>query len=286
MGTFRKFIIVLSVFALLVLISCGDGGDDEDSYNSWSPVIPTDFVYVTPFGIEISASQKAMNQFEAEYGYTFEEVDWNRIDEFFFLIAKYHGLAEEVTVVKQDPDNLSYTSTTERKLYVSTQLRIIIQEWDPSCVDEIPGSREMKVFLPGWGLVCIDGVFIYNVSWPAARHNIMIHLGDDGGVGFDSFCLTAIDWELHHYMLYALGDPCWYDESSPGCIAKRPSGRTLGLCDAPEPTTLKVAVAEMVQTSDSVIPQSNSLRDCRVFIVEEVEGSEGFFYEQQIRIEQ
>jgi len=212
-----------------MFIGCGRE-EKKDSSTLNYPVPPV--IHTTDLGIEIAVREGVDKQYRIRWNQPFKQINWNRIDDFFIEIAEhleeYYGLKEKlIEEVAIDPDD---PFTTEMKLKTDINLTIIIEKWDPTCVDqEIPGSKEMKVILPGWGLICVDGAFLPDLRWPI----ILLHLGDDDGIGSDAFCDTALDWELGNYILFKKGDDCWKwpNETWPRCIDKHPSGRNLGLCE-------------------------------------------------------
>lgn len=148
------------------------------------------FQLKTPIGINVRLSWKALDQYENYWGVDFEELRTrlNRIDDFFLAWQK----------------ELSHRWVSSIK---PSRLTVIIQPWNPSCVD-VNDPYAPRVFG-----TCIDGALTYNA--------ISIHLGDedlggririqtngDGSPVDNEFtewwpntpgCNTALGHELYHF---------------------------------------------------------------------------------------
>ena len=154
------------------------------------------FTYKTPLGITVTVSPQTVTQYEQHWGLRWDDVEWGRIDEFFMRLQEAYG------------------SNANPK-----RLRIRIMPWHPRCVDaESPEYEKEFLF---WGM-CIDGAY---------SGQILIHLGDGPGQGENSWCLTALDYEMGHFFLRAKRDLCWYYEFSGNCPTHYIFGNQVGLCN-------------------------------------------------------
>ena len=141
------------------------------------------WTYTTPLGIRVTATQRTIHQYEQFWG-SWSNIEWQRIDWIFSMLkAAYNSPAEP------------------------NHLRIRIHPWSWKCLDEVPDSMEMIVLPYG----CIDGLFYPETNL------IVIHLGDDGAIGPYAWYLTALDYEMGHYFLRSIGDPCWALEFYKDC---------------------------------------------------------------------
>ena len=154
------------------------------------------FTHKTPLGITITAFPQAVTQYEQHWELKWDDIEWERIDQFFL------GLQE------------AYGSNTAPK-----RLRIRIMPWHPNCVDAESPEYEKEFLYWGW---CIDG------AYPG---QVLIHLGDDSGQGENSWCLTALDYEMGHHFLKSKRDPCWYWEFSGNCPSHYISSHEVKLCN-------------------------------------------------------
>ena len=153
------------------------------------------FTYKTPLGITVTASPQTVIQYEQHWGLRWDNIEWNRIDDFFLKLQEAYG------------------SNANPK-----RLRIKIMPWHPNCVDAESPEYEKEFLYRGW---CIDG------AYPG---QVLIHLGDDSGQGENAWCLTALDYEMGHLFLRAKRDPCWYWEFNVDCPTHYIFGNQEGLC--------------------------------------------------------
>ncbi len=177
----KKLLLIplLLVFILLCIGLC----------QSWAGSWKT----TTPAGIRITVDKKAIPQYEERWGMDWDDIEWWRLDQFFFALRDFYGADVQ-----------------------PSQYRVKVKAWTPECMDEEqPGTKEF--FQPGYG--CIDG--IYPGTW---------HLGDDPGQGFNSLCATAATHEMAHWMMNKARDKCWIKEAVGDCASHWHNDYQLGLC--------------------------------------------------------
>ena len=132
---------------------------------------------ITEKGTKVSISQKAALHYQTYWKRQFNNIQWDDIDTFFVMLAEAYGVPEA------DPK----------------QIRIVIADFDEAWVDnETPVNADSTT---GREMVGNHWDGMYNYT------TITIHLGDDQGVGENSFCQTALGHELGHHFMRLNGTP-------------------------------------------------------------------------------
>lgn len=254
--------VIVALAGILALVFSITFGSDTFAYETTKEAgktklgITVDATAVLRQGRTYATIMGQYNEIWGQYGFTWNDIDWDAIDDFFTAYQNYHG-----------------TNIDPQKVVIK------IMPWDPKCIDietnpivnGVDGKRYIckkehvadltnkpvtgenwtaywKVYTknrPGeeWKIGnlyaisrefryggCIDGVF---------PGSIVIHLGDDPAVDFvdqygilrKAWCETALWYEMEHLFLKALGDHCWRDEFSGDCPSHYTAPQTLGLCN-------------------------------------------------------
>ena len=161
------FVIVAVVIAGLIVNTC----------HAWDfQRITRGFSYTTPMGVRISASDKAIELYENYWGLSWDDIDWDRLDDWLTEYRQYYGVNMPPPTIRIMP---------------------MVQ-----CVEDGPDNYEIRPFR-----VCCTAMFdaprtIYIGLMP---NNAGIREGQTGQGG-NAFCDTALDHELSHYFTLRL-DP-------------------------------------------------------------------------------
>ena len=143
----------------------------------------------THLGITVTASPITIKQYEKTWNSKWEDIDWEKIDQIYLQLQEaYHS------------------HPNPAKLKIQIHSWFCEPEYIKGTVVANPPCRRCILTDEG----CVTAIF---PSW----NIIAIHLGNDPGQGECAWGYTALDYELGHWFLLWLKDPCWYNEFSGGC---------------------------------------------------------------------
>lgn len=188
------FILVAVVLAGLIVNTC----------HAWTfPLLITrGFSYTTPLGVRVSASDTTINLYESYWGLSWDDIDWDYLDDWLLAYRQHYGIEAPPPIIKISP---------------------MLQ-----CINDGEDNFEIRVQLTCCTAAFVPPSYIYIGLNP---NNAGIREGQTGQ-GLNAFCDTALDHELSHYFLYRLRSPCgYYGDLMPECSELFISGYALGLCD-------------------------------------------------------
>jgi hypothetical protein len=143
------------------------------------------WVYRTPLGITIMASQKVILQYEEYWGLAWDDIDWDKIEEIFVYLDDAHVDAGHGK--SADPD----------------RIKITIKYWKYKIHGDEPFPGKPRIDCGN----CWCQAY-YNIGW-----SIGMNLGLDSGQGDRAFCDTPLTHELNHLILFKMKNKCkWLGE--------------------------------------------------------------------------